>query len=50
MEDLTDEVHQTLDGLGPPGGGGPTRPFPLVQAQGAPGPLRLAGALNLGTP
>jgi hypothetical protein len=32
------------------GGGGPARPFPLVQAQGAPGPLRLVGALNLGTP
>jgi hypothetical protein len=29
--------------------GGLTRPFPLVQAQGAPDPLRLAGALNLGT-
>jgi hypothetical protein len=30
--------------------GGPTCPFALVQAQGGPGPLRLAGALNLGTP
>jgi hypothetical protein len=32
------------------GGGGPARPFALVQAQGAPDPLRLVGALNLGTP
>jgi hypothetical protein len=34
----------------PQGGGGPAHPFPWVQAQGAPDPLRLAGALNLGTP
>jgi hypothetical protein len=31
-------------------GGGPVHPSPLVQAQGAPGALCLAGALNLGTP
>jgi hypothetical protein len=33
-----------------PGGGGLARPFSLVQAQGAPDPLRLARALNPGTP
>jgi hypothetical protein len=47
MEDLADEVHQMLDGPGPPGG--PARPFALVQAQGAPDPLCLVGALNLVT-
>jgi hypothetical protein len=30
--------------------GGVQRVHPLVQAQGAPGPLLLVGALNLGTP
>jgi hypothetical protein len=32
-----------------PEGEGPAYPFALVQAQGAPGPLRLAKALSLGT-
>jgi hypothetical protein len=50
VEDFADEVHRTLDGSGPPGGGGLAHPFPSVQAQGAPDPLRLAGAQNLGTP